>query len=142
MTTTSHSDIRTGPGTLQRSSANQPLQCSGTVTTETTGCCVHALLTCTSPYAVLADDPDQPMRPRLRAGLSTLQRSSAAAAAAGTSTAVVTSTAFASSPGPITTAASPAQLPPAAARPGSAVQMVQMPPLLGETGTWGGGGGH
>jgi hypothetical protein len=79
-----------------------------------------------------ADDPDQPVRPRLRAGLSTLQRSSAAAAAAGTA-AVGSSTAFTSSPAPaVTTAASPAQLPPAAARPGAAVQMVQLSPLPGE----------
>lgn len=79
-----------------------------------------------------ADDPDQPVRPRLRAGLSTLQRSSAAAAAAATA-AVGSSTAFTSSPAPaVTTAASPAQLPPAAARPGAAVQMVQLSPLPGE----------
>lgn len=88
--------------------------------------------------ALPTDDPDQPVRPRLRAGLSTLQRSSAAAAAAGTA-AVGSSTAFTSSQAPaVTTAASPAQLPPAAARPGAAVQMVQLSPLPG-TGAGGGG---
>jgi hypothetical protein len=88
------------------------------------------------------DDPDQPVRPRLRAGLSNLQRSSAAAAAAGgaaagaaaaTAAAVGSSSSFTSSPGPggggggaASTAASPGQLPPATARPGTAIQMTQL----------------
>lgn len=87
------------------------------------------------------DDPDQPVRPRLRAGLSNLQRSSAAAAAgaaaagaaAATAAAVGSSSSFTSSPGPgggaggaASTAASPGQLPPATARPGTAIQMTQV----------------
>jgi hypothetical protein len=83
------------------------------------------------PHPPCADDPDQPARPRLRAGLSTLQRSSAAAA--GTA-AVGSSSSFSSTPaqGLGVAGTSPTQLPPAAARPGAAVQMtVQTSPLQG-----------
>jgi hypothetical protein len=100
-------------------------------TRSTAGLCQCCVSHPPPPPALHAEDPDQPARPRLRAGLSTLQRSSAAAAA---TAAVGSSSSFTSTPAQGAAAGtSPTQLPPAAARPGAAVQMtaVQTSPLPG-----------